>query len=93
MELVEAKEALGQITQYCSEPPIFYESVDVKTDDKGGHKRIRIEMDGSFFLYKDKYIDITDGATHYHAKYIDDPRWARADRRTATIDQHRFFRL
>ena len=46
-----------------------------------------------FFLYRDKYIDITDGATHYHANYIDDPRWARADRRTASIDQHHFFRL
>jgi len=45
------------------------------------------------FKYKDKYIDITDGATHYHANYIDDPRWARADRRTASIDQHHFFRL
>ena len=45
------------------------------------------------FYYKDKYIDITDGATHYHANYIDDPRWARADRRTASIDQHHFFRL
>ena len=46
-----------------------------------------------FFLYRDKYIDITDGATHYHANYIDDPRWARADRKTASIDQHHFFRL
>ena len=51
------------------------------------------ELAKHIFLYKDKYIDITDGATHYHAKYIDDPRWARADRRTATIDQHHFFRL
>jgi len=51
------------------------------------------ELAKHIFLYKDKYVDITDGATHYHAKYIDDPRWARADRRTATIDQHHFFRL
>ena len=62
LELVGAEEALGQITQYCSTPPIFYESVDVKTihydskDGKGGHERIRIEMKGSDFLYKDKYI-------------------------------------
>jgi len=62
LELVGAEEALGQITKYCSHPPIFYESVDVKTihhdskDGKGGHQRIRIEMKGSDFLYKDKYI-------------------------------------
>ena len=64
-ELVGAEEALGQITQYCSTPPIFYESVDVKTDDKGGHKRIRIEMDGSFFLYKDKYLTRLANAGHF----------------------------
>ena len=64
-ELVGAEEALGQITEYCSVPPIFYESVDVKTDDKGGHKRIRIEMDGSFFLYKDKYLTRLANAGHF----------------------------
>ena len=72
LELVEAKEALGQITQYCSDPPIFYESVDVKTDDKGGHKRIRIEMDGSFFLYKDKYLTQLANAGHFpHDSILD----------------------
>ena len=72
LELVEAKEALGQITQYCSDPPIFYESVDVKTDDKGGHKRIRIEMDGSFFLYKDKYLISLANAGHFpHDSILD----------------------
>ena len=72
LELVEAKEALGQITQHCSDPPIFYESVDVKTDDKGGHKRIRIEMDGSFFLYKDKYLTQLANAGHFpHDSILD----------------------
>ena len=56
LELVGAEEALGQITKYCSNPPIFYESVDVKKDDKGGYQRMRIVMEGSDFLYKDKYI-------------------------------------
>jgi len=51
------------------------------------------ELAEHIFKYKDKYIDITDGATHYHAKYIADPRWARADSRTASIDQHIFFSL
>ena len=72
VELVEAKEALGQITQYCSDPPIFYESVDVKMNDKGGHKRIRIEMDGSFFLYKDKYLTQLANAGHFpHDSILD----------------------
>ena len=37
-------------------------------------------------------IDITDGATHYYATYIDAPRWARQKRITTSIDQHIFFR-
>ena len=35
-------------------------------------------------------LDITDGATHYHATYIDAPRWAHQKRVNMTIDQHIF---
>ena len=37
-------------------------------------------------------IDITDGATHYHARYIDSPRWAGQKKVTARIDEHIFYR-
>ena len=36
-------------------------------------------------------LDITDGATHYHATYIDAPRWAHQKRVTTSIDQHIFY--
>ncbi len=36
-------------------------------------------------------IDITDGATHYHATYIDAPRWAHQKKIKTTIDQHIFY--
>ena len=36
-------------------------------------------------------IDITDGATHYHADYIPNPRWAIASHRTLQIDTHIFY--
>ena len=36
-------------------------------------------------------LDITDGATHYHANYIDAPRWAHQKRVTTSIDQHIFY--
>ena len=71
LDLIGAEEALGQITQYCSNPPIFYESVLVKTihydaeDDKSAHQRIRIEMKGSDFLYKDKYITTLADAGYF----------------------------
>ena len=36
-------------------------------------------------------MDITDGATHYHADYISSPRWADPKRKTVEIDTHIFF--
>ena len=36
-------------------------------------------------------LDITDGATHYHADYIDPPRWAVLKEKTVTIDTHLFY--
>ena len=36
-------------------------------------------------------LDITDGATHYHADYIENPRWAIARHRTLQIDTHIFY--
>ena len=36
-------------------------------------------------------LDITDGATHYHATYIDAPRCAHQKRVTTSIDQHIFY--
>ena len=36
-------------------------------------------------------MDITDGATHYHADYISSPRWAVPHRKTVEIDTHIFF--
>ena len=36
-------------------------------------------------------IDITDGATHYHADYISSPKWADPRRKTVEIDTHIFY--
>lgn len=35
-------------------------------------------------------IDITDGATHYHADYVQ-PDWARTKRKTIEIEDHIFY--
>lgn len=40
---------------------------------------------------KDKLIDITEGATNYHADYVTPP-WARQLHVVAKIDQHIFYR-
>ena len=36
-------------------------------------------------------LDITDGATHYHATYVR-PAWAKTKTRTTRIDRHIFYR-
>ena len=36
-------------------------------------------------------LDITDGATHYHADYINTPRWAILKEKTVQIDAHLFY--
>ena len=38
-------------------------------------------------------IDVTDGATHYHANYIPDPRWADRNKKTVAIDTHIFYKI
>ena len=40
---------------------------------------------------KVKYLDITDGATHYHADYVL-PSWASTKTKTVEIDDHIFYR-
>ena len=42
-------------------------------------------------LETDGMVDITDGATFYHADYISAPRWASAKIKTVTIDRHIFY--
>ena len=37
-------------------------------------------------------LDVTEGATHYHATYVR-PAWAKTKTRTTRIDRHIFYRL
>ena len=51
-----------------------------------------IKFLASAFLVKHEYlIDFTDGATHYHAYYVQ-PAWAKTKTRTAKIEDHIFYR-
>ena len=45
----------------------------------------------SFLLTKTIVLDITEGATHYHATYVR-PAWAKTKTRTTRIDKHIFYR-
>ena len=44
----------------------------------------------SILLTKTVVLDITEGATHYHATYVR-PAWAKTKTRTTRIDKHIFY--
>ena len=44
-------------------------------------------------LRQEELPDITDGALHYHASYIDATKWAKKTKITTKIDTHIFYRL
>jgi len=44
-----------------------------------------------YALTQTDLLDITDGATHYHADYIANPRWASERDKTVKIDTHIFY--
>ena len=43
-------------------------------------------------LRQEELPDITDGALHYHASYIDAPIWAKSKKITTKIDTHIFYK-
>ena len=43
-------------------------------------------------LRQEELPDITDGALHYHASYIDAPTWAKRKKITTKIDKHIFYK-
>ena len=52
--------------------------------------RLALEY-ASVLITKNIVLDITEGATHYHATYVR-PEWAKTKTRTTRIDRHIFYR-
>mgnify|MGYP001304721469 FL=1 len=43
--------------------------------------------------YDNRLIDITDGATHYHANWMEKyPKWSKQKKVMASIDRHIFYK-
>ena len=72
-----------QFTWYC----------DGKKDEPNFESRTwRLALDhASILITKRIVLDITEGATHYHATYVR-PAWAKTKTRTTRIDRHIFYR-
>ena len=58
--------------------------------DKKTYKRL-LTISKSIVYNTTNFIDITDGATHYHADYVK-PAWAKVKTRTTRIGNHIFYR-
>ena len=66
---------------------------DGKSDepkDKKTYERL-LTIAQSIVYNEINFIDITDGATHYHADYVK-PSWAKVKTRTTRIGNHIFYR-
>jgi len=72
-----------QFSWYCDG-----KSDEPNRDSKAWSNAIR---HASIIMTKTINIDVTDGATHYHASYVR-PAWAKTKKRTTRIDKHIFYR-
>ena len=65
---------------------------DGKDDTPKNEKAWRKAQDVAFLVIYDKIkLDVTEGATHYHATYVR-PSWAKTKKRTTRIEKHIFYR-
>ena len=58
--------------------------------DKKTYKRL-LTIASSIVYNKFDFVDITDGATFYHADYVT-PAWAKTKKKTVEIQDHIFYR-
>ena len=72
-----------QFSWYCDG-----KSDEVK--DKKSYKKI-LDFANLIMHNSIKFVDITDGATHYHADYVK-PDWAKTKTRTTEIGDHSFYK-
>ena len=65
---------------------------DRKDDTPKNEKAWKTAQDVAFLVLYDKIkLDVTEGATHYHATYVR-PSWAKTKKRTTRIEKHIFYR-
>ena len=61
-----------------------------KIKDEKTYQKI-LDFAGLILHNNIRFVDITDGATHYHADYVK-PDWAKTKTRTTEIGDHIFYR-
>jgi len=86
------------VTYKGTKKPILYRCsfswfCDGKDDEPDYNSRSwTLALDHASIVLSGKIVlDITEGATHYHATYVR-PAWAKTKTRTTRIDKHIFYR-
>ena len=70
----------------------FWWYCDGKEDTPQNDTAWKKAQDVAFLVLYDKIkLDVTEGATHYHATYVK-PSWAKTKKRTTRIEKHIFYR-
>ena len=65
---------------------------DGKSDVPRNKKAWKKAQDYAYLVLNNRiHIDVTEGATHYHATYVK-PSWAKTKTRTTRIETHIFYR-
>jgi len=70
-----------QFSWYCDGLP----------DEPRNKKAFDVAYENAKTVLEGHYFGVFDGATHYHADYVN-PRWARHKTRIVNIDSHIFYR-
>ena len=79
------------ICKVVKQPGQFSRFWDKKSDKPYEEKAWQKSLVVARTVYDGKTIDITDGATYYHANYVN-PSWARKRTKTVRIDDHIFYK-
>jgi spore germination cell wall hydrolase CwlJ-like protein len=81
----------NSVCEVVWEPKQFSWTHDGKSDTPSSKKHYDEVYEIAKAVYYGNIVDITEGATFYHADYVDPP-WAKVMQRVAKIDTHIFYK-
>ena len=81
----------NSVCEVVWEPKQFSWTHDGKSDEPSSKKHYDEVYEIAEAVYYGNIVDITEGATFYHADYVN-PGWAKSMQRVAKIDTHIFYK-
>ena len=91
MNRVKSKHFPDNVCDVVWEPKQFSWTHDGKSDTPDSEKAYKEVYEIAKAVYYGNIVDITEGATFYHADYVN-PSWAKVMDRVGKIDRHIFYK-